>query len=208
MLLHTTEKDTHMNAQITTLRASIADAVNARIAREDAKATMTSSNKKKLTDCSDVASRSDDVATLLLACNFDAASISLNVYSVEKMFDIVAFATSAGRMSQYCNALFDSALALEKAQVEITRDVVASLCTNDIKCKYDAKIKTTRVQKAVSKSTIATQHNSTLNAFNALHMLNVTRNANNDDVFTLNRDNAIVQAIAARKNVQLSEAAQ
>jgi HSP90 family molecular chaperone len=111
-------------------------------------------------------------------------------------------------MSQYCNALFDSALILEKASIEITRDVVASLCTNDIKTKFDAKIKASRVQKTVSKSTIATQHNSTLNAFNALRMLNVTRNANNDDVFTLNRDNAIVQAIAARKNVALKSDAE
>jgi hypothetical protein len=190
-------------SDLATLRASIAAAVAARIAREDAKSTMTSSNKKKLTDCSDVAARSDDVATLLLACNYDAASINQNVYSVEKAFDIVAFACSASRMSQYCNALFDSALVLEKANVEITRDVVAALCTNDIKTKFDAKIKATRVQKTVSKSTVATQHNSTINAFNALHMLNVTRNANNDDVFTLNRENAIVQAIAARKNVQL-----
>jgi hypothetical protein len=193
---------------LATLRSNIALAVAARISKEDAKATMTSSNKKKLNDCSDVAARSDDVATLLLACNFDAASISQNVYSVEKMFDIVAFACSASRMSQYCNALFDSAIVLEKASIEITRDVVASLCTNDIKTKYDAKIKATRVAKTVSKSTIATQHNSTLNAFNALRMLNVTRNANNDDVFTLNRENAIVQAIAARKNIALtSEAA-
>jgi hypothetical protein len=187
------------------LRASIALAVDARIAREDAKSSMTSSNKKKLTDVRDVAARSDDIATLLLACNFDAASVNLNVYSVEKMLDIAQYACSASRMSQYCNALFDSALALEKAKVEITRDVVASICTNDIKTKYDAKIKSTRVQKAVSKSTVATQHNSTINAYLALSMLNVTRNANNDEVFTLNRDNAAVRAIAERKNIKIAD---
>lgn len=194
---------------IATLRASIATAIDARISREDAKSSMTSSNKKKLTDVRDVAARSDEIATLLLACNFDAASVNLNVYSVEKMLDIAQFACSASRMSQYCNALFDSAIALEKASIEITRDVVAALCTNDIKinAKIDAKIKNTRVQKAVSKSTIATQHNSTINAYLALHMLNVTRNANNDECFTLNRENAAVRAIAERKNVKLSSEA-
>jgi hypothetical protein len=193
------------NAQIASLRTQIATAIDARIAREDAKANMTSSNKKKLTDVRDVAARSEEIASLLLACNFDAASVNLNVYSVEKMLHIAQFACSASRMSQYCSALYDSALVLEKAQVEITRDVVATLCTNDVKTKYDAKIKATRVQKAVSNSTVATQHNSTINAFLALHMLNVTRNANNDECFTLNRDNAAVRAIAERKNIKLSE---
>jgi hypothetical protein len=194
-----------MTSNIQTLRASIATAIDARIAREDAKSSMTSSNKKKLTDVRDVAQRSDDIAQLLLACNFDAASVNLNVYSVEKMLDIAQYACSASRMSQYCNALFDSAIALEKAQIEITRDVVAAICTNDIKTKFDAKIKSTRVQKAVSKSTVATQHNSTINAYLALHMLNVTRNANNDECFTLNRENAAVRAIAERKQIKLTD---
>ncbi|MCK1543392.1 hypothetical protein IVB12_15860 [Bradyrhizobium sp. 179] len=194
-----------MTSNIQTLRASIATAIDARIAREDAKSSMTSSNKKKLTDVRDVAQRSDDIASLLLACNFDAASVNLNVYSVEKMLDIAQYACSASRMSQYCNALFDSALVLEKASIEITRDVVAALCTNDIKTKFDAKIKSTRVQKAVSKSTVATQHNSTINAYLALNMLNVTRNANNDECFTLNRENAAVKAIAERKQIKLSD---
>jgi hypothetical protein len=196
------------NAQITALRASIADAVALRIKNEDQKATMTSSNKKKLTDYNDIVQRNDDVCALLIASNYSASRFAESVYSVEKDCKIVQYALSASRMSQYCEALFDSALLLEKAQVEITRDVVASLCTNDIKTKYDAKIKATRVQKAVAHSTVASQHNSTINAFLALHMLHETRNANNDDVFTLNRENAIVQAIAARKNIALtSEAA-
>lgn len=187
---------------LASIRASISNAVAARLA--DVKSdSMTSANRKKLSDAADVTSRNDAVAALLVACNYDAAAINQNVYSVEKVFDIVAFANSAGRMSIYCNATFDSMLALEKAEIEITRDVIAALCSNDVKTKFDGKIKSTRVQSVKSKSTIATQHNSTINAFLALNMLHVSRNANNDDVFKLNRENAAVKLIASRKEIAL-----
>lgn len=179
------------------LRATLASVVANRLASVKAQ-SMTASNAKKLTDAVDVATRSDAVAALLVACNYSAESMNQNVYSVEKVFDIVA-----ARPSIYCNATFKSMIALESAEIEITRDVIASFCTNDVKCKYDAKIKATRVQSVKSKSTIATQHNSTINAFLALHMLNVSRNSNNDETFTLNRENDAVKLLAAKHEIAL-----
>lgn len=187
---------------INTLRASISNAVTARLASDKAQ-SMTDSNRKKLAKFDALVSQSEAIASLLVACNYSADAINQNVYSVEKVEQIAQYANSAARLSIYCAAMFDSMIALEKADIEVTRDVIASLCTNDIKTKYDSKIKSTRVQTVKSKSTVATQHNSSINAYLALHMLHVTRNANNDECFKLDRDNAAIKAIAARKELAL-----
>ncbi len=189
---------------INTLRASLSSLVVARLASDKAQ-SMTANNRKKLSDFADVVSRNDAIAELLVACSYSASAVNQNVYSVEKVADIAITASSDKRnaLSVYCAATFASMIALEKADIEITRDVIASVCTNDIKTKYDAKIKTTRVQSVKSKSTVATQHNSTINAMLALSMFNVTRNAANDEKFTLNRESVAVKAIASRLELAL-----
>lgn len=188
--------------QITDMRAAIASAFAARAARELAKDASNSNMQRNLTRYAKDADH-DKVAEVLCASNFDVSHIDRNAYSVEKAIDIARYCVSAAKLSVYCNAIFDSMLSLETAKVEITRDVLASVCSNDIKTKYDAKIKSTRVQTVKSKSTVATQHNSSINAMLALHMLNTSRNSANDETFTLDRSNYAVQQIAARKNVAL-----
>lgn len=183
---------------VVALRNDIQNAITARLASAKAQ-SMTSSNRAKL----EKVNLSDPVVTVLLACNYDPSNVNQNVYSVEKAFDIAACAAKGGRMSVYCDATFRSMLALEKAEIEVTRDVIASFCSNDVKTKYDAKIKATRVQTTKSQSTVATQHNSTINAMLALHMLNAARNASNDEVFTINRENEAVKQIAAIKEIAL-----
>lgn len=190
-----------MTQAVNDLRAAIDAAVTARLASDKAQ-SMTANNQKKLAQFRDAVNASDAIAALLVACNYSADAVNQNVYSVEKVHDI-ARSDKMNFLSIYCNALFSSAIALEKAEIEITRDVVASLCSNDIKTKHDAKIKASRVQTTKSASTVATQHNSTINAFLALHMLHVTRNASNDECFTLNRENAAIKQIAALKQVTL-----
>lgn len=193
-----------MTQQITDFRASITANVNARLASDKAQ-SMTANNRKKLESFRDQVAQNDAIAALLVACNYSADAVNQNVYSVEKAHDIARSAASEKQnfLSIYCNALFNSALALEKAEIEITRDVVASLCSNDVKTKFDSKIKATRVQSVKSASTIATQHNSTINAFLALHMLNVTRNSANDECFTLNRENAAIKSLAKARDITL-----
>lgn len=193
-----------MTQQITDFRASITANVNARLASDKAQ-SMTANNRKKLESFRDQVAQNDAIAALLVACNYSADAVNQNVYSVEKAHDIARSAASEKQnfLSIYCNALFASAIALEKAEIEITRDVIATLCSNDVKTKYDAKIKTTRVQSVKSASTIATQHNSTINAFLALHMLNVTRNSANDECFTLNRENVAIKSLAKARDITL-----
>src|ERR1700730_15739260 len=111
------------------LRTALSNNVTARLASDKAQ-SMTASNRKKLSDFADLASRNDAIATLLISASYDAMNINQNVYSVDKVADIVRSAATEKQnyLSVYCNALFNSILTLEKASVEVTRDVVASLC--------------------------------------------------------------------------------
>lgn len=190
--------------QITDMRAKLCAAFDARIARETVENKIENLQKYRKSADHDV------VASTLLACSFDVNNVNQNVYAVEKMMKL-ARSMTANNASMYCNALIASAVACEAQSIEITRDVIASFCSIDLKHasqKVERAIKTTRVQKHVATSTVATQHNSTINAFCALDMLRVTRNASNNDTFTLNRDNVIVQAIASHLNVSLERAEQ
>jgi hypothetical protein len=186
-----------MTNAIATLRTDIANAFAARKAAELLK-NASNANMQRNLDKYAKAADHDEVVSVLVACNFSAANINKNAYAVEKMISTARFAASSAldKLDVYTNATIRSMFALEEAKIEITRDVIASLCSNDIKTKFDAKIKATRVQTTKSQSTVATQHNSTINALLALDMLNVARNAANDETFTLKRDNAAVIAIA------------
>lgn len=191
-----------MSKQIETLKIAIADAFIARKAKETAKNASNTNIQKNLDKYAKEVNH-DAVITILAACNFSAESINSNVYAVEKMIATARYCASVDKLDIYTQATFASMIALEASQIEVTRDVIASFCTNDVKTKYDAKIKATRVQSCKSQSTVATQHNSTINAMKALHMITETVNASNDSVFTLNRDNVAVKKIAERQNVTL-----
>jgi hypothetical protein len=192
---------TDQNA-INTLRADIAAAFEARKIAELAKNANNTNMQKNLTKYAKEVDH-DSVVAVLVACNFSAAQINKNAYAVEKMISTARFCVKADKLDVYTNATIRSMFALEDAKIEVTRDVIASLCSNDVKTKYDAKIKSTRVQSAKSASTVATQHNSTINAMLALSMFNVATNASNDEVFMLNRENEAVKLIAERFEIAL-----
>lgn len=203
--MHTTERDTTMNANVTALRTAIANAFAARKSAE-LSADASNSNMQKNLDKYAKNVDHDSVVTVLLACNFDVAAINQNAYAVEKMIKIARCAVSVDSLDVYTNATIRSMIACEAQEIEITRDVIASFCSVDAKnasAKVERAIKATRVQDHKSQSTVATQHNSTINAMIALHMLNVTRNASNKDVFKLNRENAAIKKIAERFELSL-----
>lgn len=193
------------NTANTEMRDAFNAAIDARIAEETANMKISS---KKLRDFeaykSDVAH--DSVISVLVACNFNVASVKQNTYAVRKMIDLARSAANCDTASVYCNALVASAVACERAEIEITRDVVFAMCSVDAKHaspKVEKAIKSTRVQSHKSNSTVASQHNSTLNAFEALNMLTIARNASNVESFKLDRSNAAVIAIAAKLQVAL-----
>jgi hypothetical protein len=193
-----------MTNAIETLKSDIAAAFAMRKAAELTK-NASNANMQRNLDKYAKAADHDDVVAMLVACNFSVANVSKNAYAVEKMISTARFAASSAldKLDVYTNATIRSMFALEDAKIEVTRDVIASLCSNDIKTKFDAKIKATRVQTTKSQSTVATQHNSTINAMIALDMFNVARNAANDETFTLKRDNAAVVKIAEHFQIAL-----
>lgn len=192
-------------SNVTEMRTLIATAFAARAAFELAKDANNSNMQKNLSRYAKDAAH-DKVAEVFAACSYDVSHINRNAYSVEKAVSTARYCASVDKLDVYTNAIFDSMLVLEAAQIEITRDVISSMCSVDAKnanAKIERAIKPTRVQTHKSTSTVATQHNSSINAMLALHMLNAARNAANDECFTLDRSNFAVQAIAARKEVKL-----
>lgn len=189
-----------MTKTVDTLKTEIAAAFAARVLRE------THSNKLKNLAKYEKDVMHDNVVAVLLACNYSADSVNVNVYCVEKQISAARYVAKCDRLDIYTNAIFDSMIALEKSEIEITRDVLASCCSVDAKhanAKVEKAIKATRVQTHKSQSTVATQHNSSVNAMLALHMLKSARNTANAETFTLDRDSYAVREIAALKQIKL-----
>jgi hypothetical protein len=207
-----------MTKTVETLKADIASAFASRIAYEQNKNADNASIVKKFTAIAKSADH-DTIASVLLACNYDAANINAsnvsthraNVYMIEKQIDFARYLANVDRVDQYSVAIFKSTLALETAQIEMTRKAVASACSADVKhtdAKTERVLKTTRVQKHIAASTVSTQASSSLCMLTAFNVLTETRNASNESVFRVNRESEAAKRFAARLEIELTSAAQ
>ncbi|MBO6509175.1 MAG: hypothetical protein JJ979_11985 [Roseibium sp.] len=120
----------------------------------------------------------------------------MNVYACEKVCKLVDHIN----IDEYSRAIFKAARKLQENDSYLTReDAKHVCCTNHdtVKGERAALLADCRIQKLKSASTVSTQHSSSLHAMQTAHMLTVSRDDANNEIFVLDADNAHVKKLIA-----------
>lgn len=124
-----------------------------------------------------------------------------NVYAAEKVDNAARASAYVAELNHYSLAILKVALAFEKNESKLSHADAVSACSASVKHK-DAKreqvIKSLRYAKHVASNTATTQSSSSINALQTLNILCESRDAANVIVYSVNRENEIFKALAAR----------
>lgn len=181
--------------------------INARIAFERAKvdSQMSDANYKKLDKAARVVSV-DSVVALMTESNVNAdfanrslvSNARMNVYTIEKISNALAFAVNAAKLNDYTLFILKTAIALKKAELSMTRTDAKDACSKHRKIADKSRAKHI-VQNSEIKddSTVNAQHASSLDALLTLNVLSKSFDAANNDVYTLT-DSALAAKMIER----------
>lgn len=185
---------------------SFVSSLDARIAFEASKSTMSSSNLDKLKRMKNVFSN-ENVIKMLEASSVSTdfanraivSNARMNVYTIEKLANVMQYVSNASALNVMTRCIFESAAKLTDASLSLTREDAQNACSAHRKIADKAKkAHIVQNEKTVADSTVAAQHSSSLDALVALNVLNKRFDANNRECFTVNRDNEIAQKMLAK----------
>lgn len=173
-------------------------AIVARLARKsnDAK------NMQSLQRFADAIERNTATQELLTACNVNERIFDANVYTIDKLRNIVELVTnaiSARNFNEINRCVFETAIAFEKAERAFDRNHAMHSCSAHYKIEKDLKALVKQSKEHRSERTCASQHSSTLAALEAL---NVIRSINKSE-FRVNLDNDATRKIAKKLEIAL-----
>lgn len=156
------------------------------------------------------------IAQRLLDSNVDANFVNrqersnnrYNVYAAEKVDNAARAAALVAECNHYTLAILRVALAFEASDSKLSHADAVSACSASVKHKDAARekvIKSLRYAKHVASNTATTQSSSSINALQTLNVLTESRDASNVAVYSVNRENAIFAALAARYSLVAAE---
>lgn len=134
-----------------------------------------------------------EIARLMLAANVNAnfinraerANARFNVYSAEKIVNIVRFAASVAALNHYTLNILRSVIACNAANVDFAQRDAQSACTLNAKVDASKAALISVYQKHVALDTASTQASSSLNALLMTNVIVEYRNAANVACFKL-----------------------
>lgn len=133
----------------------------------------------------------DAIAKLMLSANVNADFINrsertnarFNVYSAEKIVNIIRFAASAATLNHYTLAIIKSMYNCFNAEIDFTQRDALSACSLTAKVDSSKAAHIVQYQKHVALNTAATQSSSSLNALLMTNVIVEYRNAANVTCF-------------------------
>ena len=133
------------------------------------------------------------IADLMSASNIDANFINrsersnarFNVYSAEKVINVIRAALSVARLNHYSLHILRSVIACEKANVDFTQKDAAACCTLNAKLDASKAALLSQYEKHIALNTASTQSSSSLNALLICNVIRETRSAASVNVFKL-----------------------
>ncbi len=180
-------------------------AFDSRAAYEVSKNAENTNMQKTLTDLK-VSVNHESIAALMMKANVSADFINraersnarFNVYSAEKIVNVIRFAASAAALNHYTLNILKSVCACENASVDFTQADAVSACSLSVKVNAAKASHISQYQKHVSANTASTQASSSLNALLMTNVIIEKRNAANVTCFKLsNSDFASELALKA-----------
>lgn len=126
-----------------------------------------------------------EIAKLMCAAKVDAnfinraerANARFNVYSAEKIVNIIRHAASVSALNHYTLHILRSIIACERASVDFTQREAVASCSLDVKVDTSKLHLISQYQKHIASNTAATQASSSLNALLMTNVIVETRNA-------------------------------
>ena len=146
-----------------------------------------------------------EIAKLMLAANVDCnfinraerANARFNVYSAEKIVNIIRHAASVSALNHYTLHILRSIVACERASVDFTQREAVASCSLDVKVDTSKLHLISQYQKHIASNTAATQASSSINALLMTHAIVEYRNAANATCFKV-ADNEFAAALATK----------
>lgn len=192
-------------------------ALDARASYEKAKNAENDSIQSCITSLRKSVTHSD-VATALMNNAVNAEFINrsertnnrYNVYAAQKVDNAARAAISVEALNHYSLAILRVAVALEAKELMLSHKDAVAACSASVKhseAKREAIIKSLRYAKHVAANTASTQSSSSINALQTCNVLRETRNANNEIVYSVNRESDMTKALCARYEIALADAA-
>lgn len=132
-----------------------------------------------------------EIAKLMCAANVDAnfinraerANARFNVYSAEKIVNIVRFAASVAALNHYTLNIVKSLYNCFNASVDFTQRDAVACCSLDVKVDASKSHLISQYQKHIASNTASTQASSSLNALLMTNVIVEYRNAANVTCF-------------------------
>jgi hypothetical protein len=187
--------------------------VQVEVTQENASTVLSEANTSMFKTTRDIRAAFSHVriAELLLASSFDVAKLThrersnaaTNVYTIKKIVNAMRALAKVASLDHYTRAVFLSTLALESNDMQLTHDDAKACCSLSVSTSKDRDALLVRYEAHVDIDTASTQSSSSINALQAINVLNETRNAANTTCYTVKRDSFASLALAELFNVKL-----
>lgn len=146
-----------------------------------------------------------EIAKLMCAANVDAnfinraerANARFNVYSAEKVVNVIRSAASVAALNHYTLNILRSIVACEREALDFTQRDAQACCSLDVKVDTSKLHVISQYQKHIATNTAATQASSSLNALLMTHAIVEYRNAANATCFKV-ADNEFAATLATK----------